>query len=87
MHKSLFNKDFKSWHGLCNKVIESNNTISNYFAKAGLRLKDRHMKTRYFENGLAFVGAILILAGVSAAANSALAGDPQPLEIYYSAQK
>jgi len=34
------------------------------------------MKTRNLENGLAYVGALVVLAGVFAAANSALAAEP-----------
>jgi hypothetical protein len=45
------------------------------------------MKSRYFENGLALIGAIIILVAVTAAANTALAGDVGTLEIHYSAQK
>ena len=52
-----------------------------------VNIQDYIMKIKYFENGLAFVGAILILASVTFAANTALAGDIGSLEIYYSAQK
>ena len=45
------------------------------------------MKSKYFENGLAFIGAIVILVAVTAAANTALAGDMGTLEIHYAAQK
>jgi hypothetical protein len=38
------------------------------------QLKDWIMKSKYFENGLALLGALVILVGVSAAASSALAG-------------
>lgn len=34
------------------------------------------MKTRKLENGLAYVGALVVLAGVLAAANSAFAAEP-----------
>ncbi|MCP4300147.1 MAG: hypothetical protein GY783_06165 [Gammaproteobacteria bacterium] len=44
------------------------------------------MKSRYFENGLALLAALVILVGVSAAAGSALAGDFGTVEIHGSAQ-
>ena len=43
------------------------------------------MKGRYFENGLALLGAVLILIAVSAAANTALAGNSGTLEFYSAA--
>ncbi len=43
------------------------------------------MNNRYFENGLALLGAVLILVAVSAAANIALAGDTGTLEFYSAA--
>ncbi len=52
---------------------------------AALHAKDMMMKDRYFENGLALLGAVLILIAVSAAANTALAGDPGTLEFYSAA--
>lgn len=45
------------------------------------------MKGKIFENTLALVGAVLILVAVTAAANTALAGDMGTLEIAYTAQK
>jgi hypothetical protein len=48
--------------------------------------KDSIMKSKYFENGLALLGALIILIGVSAAASSALAGDLGTVEIHGSAQ-
>ncbi len=45
------------------------------------------MKSKYFENVLALLGALVIIVGVSAAASSALAGDTGTLEIYQVAQK
>lgn len=45
------------------------------------------MKSKIFENGLAVLGVVLILVGVSAAANTALIGDMGTLEIQYTAQK
>ena len=45
------------------------------------------MKSKYFENSMALLGAILIIVAVWASANSALAGDMGTLEIYYAAQK
>ena len=44
--------------------------------------KDKIMKGKHLENGLALLGAILILVAVSAAANTALAGDTGTLEFY-----
>jgi hypothetical protein len=49
---------------------------------AALHQKDKIMKGKYLENGLALLGAILILVAVSAAANTALAGDGGTLEFY-----
>lgn len=43
------------------------------------------MKSKYFLNGLALLGALVILIGVTAAANSALAGDLGTVEIHGSA--
>ncbi len=44
------------------------------------------MKSKYFENGLALLGALVILLGVSAAATTALAGDLRAVEIHAPAQ-
>jgi hypothetical protein len=44
------------------------------------------MYSKYFENGLALLAALVILVGVSAAANMALAGDVGTVEIHGSAQ-
>lgn len=44
------------------------------------------MKSKHIENGLALLAALVIMAGVSAAANAALAGDIGTLEIYPVAQ-
>ena len=45
------------------------------------------MKSKYFENGLARLGALVILIGVTAAADIALAGDLGTIEIYSAAQR
>ncbi len=45
------------------------------------------MNSKTFENGMALLGALLILVAVSAAANTALAGNMGTLEIYSAAQK
>tara|TARA_R110000787_G_scaffold62547_1_gene141367 strand:+ start:377 stop:514 length:138 start_codon:yes stop_codon:yes gene_type:complete len=45
------------------------------------------MKSKYFENSMALLGAVLIIVAVWASASSALAGDMGTLDIYYSAQK
>jgi hypothetical protein len=45
------------------------------------------MKSKYFENVLALLGALAILVGVTAAATSALADDQGTVEIYTTAQK
>lgn len=63
----------KGWHGLCNKEIETN-TNAVMQKQSSQQLKDWIMKSKYFENGLALLGALVILVGVSAAASSALAG-------------
>ena len=44
------------------------------------------MKSKYFENGLAVLGALVILLGVSSAAMTALAVDTHTLEIHGPAQ-
>jgi hypothetical protein len=44
------------------------------------------MNSKYFENALALLAALVILIGVSAAANSALVGDLGTVEIHGSAQ-
>ena len=44
------------------------------------------MNSKTFENGLALLGALLVLVAVSAAANMALAGDMGTVEIHGSAQ-
>jgi len=54
--------------------------------QSSLQQKDSIMKSKYFENGLALLGALVILIGVSAAASSALAGDLGTVEIHGSAQ-
>ena len=45
------------------------------------------MKSKYFENGLALLGALVILVGVSAAASTALSVDKGTIEIHGAAQK
>jgi hypothetical protein len=65
--------------------------VSNYIAApqeslALTRTKDRIMKSKHFENALAILGALVILFGVSAAANIALAGDTSTVEIHGFAQ-
>lgn len=49
--------------------------------------KDWMMKSKYFENALALLGALAILVGVTAAATTALAVDHRTVEIHSSAQK
>ncbi len=44
------------------------------------------MNKHYFENGLALLGALLILTGVTAAASAALAGDMGTVEIHGNVQ-
>lgn len=58
---------------MCNKEIETN-TNAVMQKQSSQQLKDWIMKSKYFENGLALLGALVILVGVSAAASSALAG-------------
>ncbi len=43
------------------------------------------MKSKYFENSLAILGALLVIFGVSAAASDALAGNFDSLEIHGTA--
>ena len=45
------------------------------------------MKSKYFENGLALLGALVILIGVTAAADIALAGDLGTIEMFSAAQR
>tara|TARA_R110002096_G_scaffold154_28_gene994 strand:- start:90 stop:233 length:144 start_codon:yes stop_codon:yes gene_type:complete len=45
------------------------------------------MKSKYFENSLAVLGAVLIIVAVWASADSALAGDLGTVEFHYSAQR
>jgi hypothetical protein len=47
--------------------------------------KESIMKSKNFLNGLALLGALVILIGVTAAANNALAGDLGTIEIHGSA--
>ena len=70
---------------MCIKEIETN-THAMTQGLSSLQLKDSIMKSKYFENGLALLGALVILIGVSAAASSALAGDLGTVEIHGSAQ-
>ena len=42
--------------------------------------KDRNMKVKYIENGLALVGALIMLIGVSFAVSSAFAAAPLDIE-------
>ena len=44
--------------------------------------KESIMKSKNFLNGLALLGALVILIGVTAAANNALAGDLGTIEIH-----
>ena len=69
---------------MCNKEIE---TITNAVTQrqSSQQHKDSIMKSKYFENGLALLGALVILVGVAAAASSALAGDLGTVEIHSSA--
>ncbi|MDG2107076.1 MAG: hypothetical protein P8J74_00305 [Woeseiaceae bacterium] len=45
------------------------------------------MKIEYFENGLALLAALIILIGVSAAAEIALNGDLGTIKTYNAAQR
>ena len=69
---------------MCNKEIE---TITHAVTQrqSSQQHKDSIMKSKYFENGLALLGALVILVGVAAAASSALAGDLGTVEIHSSA--
>ena len=44
------------------------------------------MNSKFIENGLALLGILVILVGVSAAATSAFAGDVGTVEIHGTAQ-
>jgi hypothetical protein len=44
--------------------------------------KESIMKSKHFLNGLALLGALVILVGVTAAANNAFAGDTGSIEIH-----
>jgi len=81
----LFILVFQSWHGICIKVIDFNTQAATH-GQLSPRNQDTIMKSKYFENGLALLGALVILIGVSAAASSALAGDLGTVEIHGSAQ-
>ena len=70
---------------MCTKEIETN-THAVTQGRSSQQHKDSIMKSKYFENGLALLGALVILIGVSAAASSALAGDVGTVEIHGSAQ-
>jgi hypothetical protein len=48
--------------------------------------KDSIMNSKTFLNGLALLGALVILIGVSAAATSAFVGDVGTVEIHGTAQ-
>jgi hypothetical protein len=76
---------FQSWHDLCNKEVETNILAATQGQSSPL-VKDSIMKSKYLENGLALLGALVILIGVSAAASSALAVDVGTVEIHGSAQ-
>ena len=76
---------FQSWHGSCIKEIEPNTQAATQ-GQSSQQNKDSIMKSKYFENVLALLGALVILIGVSAAASSALAGDVGTVEIHGSAQ-
>jgi hypothetical protein len=65
---------FQSWHGSCIKEIEPKTQAATQ-GRSSQQNKDTIMKSKYFENTLALLGALVILIGVSAAASSALAGD------------
>lgn len=67
------------WHASCNQSKHNGHTARR-FLPSGQRalpvyVQDSNMKTRKFENGLAVLGALVVMLGVTAAAGSALAAD------------
>ena len=54
---------------MCNNVDEALNISPEFF-------EDSNMNSKHIENGLALVGALIILIGVSMAAGSAFAATP-----------
>ena len=82
---SLFLKDCQSWHEYCSKEIEILLSAATYGRMSLQKRKESIMKSKIFENGLALLGALVIIIGVSAAASTALAGDIGTVEIHGSA--
>jgi hypothetical protein len=61
---------FQSWHDSCNGDVEDSCKVDLYFD-----LRNRNMKGTNLEERLAVLGALLVLIGVSFAAEDALAVD------------
>jgi hypothetical protein len=61
---------FQSWHNLCNGDVEDSCKVDLHFD-----LRNRNMKGTNLEERLAVLGALLVLIGVSFAAEDALAVD------------
>ena len=70
MLKLLFFMRFQSWHDSCNGDVEDSCKVDLYFD-----LRNRNMKGTNLEERLAVLGALLVLIGVSFAAEDALAVD------------
>jgi hypothetical protein len=72
----LFSIPFHSWHGLCNKYCKNDQHV----AWATLANEGIMMKTGKVENGLALLGVLIVLLGVTSAANMALADEADTLD-------
>jgi len=81
----LFILEFQSWHGLCIIEFETNTQAATQ-GLTSRHNKDSIMTSKFIENGLTLLAALVILIGVSAAASSAFAGDVGTVEIHGSAQ-
>jgi hypothetical protein len=73
----LFLKDNQSWHRLCNSICSGIRIASHIATRAS---QGTGMKKTNIESTLALAGALIVLIGVSAAASSALAGEPDAAE-------
>lgn len=71
---------FQTWHELCNKVGRQRGFLPHLTNQAQPTLcnslRDKTMSTRNLENKLAYVGALVVLTAVLAAASSAFAAEP-----------
>jgi hypothetical protein len=67
----LLFKELWTWHESCNKSL----SLTQQVAWATLANEGITMRTRKIENGLALLGALIVLLGVTFAASSALADE------------